>query len=64
LIVGSPDGLTGKVWHVSIGGRSATFGWGSFLYAVINFIIIAAVIYFVFRWLHLDKLDKKKDKDE
>ena len=61
LIVGSPDGLTGKLWHLNVAGRSATFGWGSFVYSVINFIIIAAVIYFTFRWLHLDKLDKKQD---
>lgn len=61
LIVGSPEGLTGKVWFVTIGERSATFTWGAFLYSIINFMIIAAVIYFTFKWLRLDKLDKKKD---
>lgn len=61
LIVGSPQGLTGKTWYVTIGARSATFAWGAFAFAVINFIIIAAVIFFTFRWLHLDKLDKKKN---
>lgn len=61
LIVGSPQGLTGKTWFVTVGSRSATFAWGAFVFAVINFIIIAAVIFFTFRWLHLDKLDKKKD---
>lgn len=60
LIVGSPEGLSGKALHITIASRSATFGWGAFLYAIINFLIIAALIFFTFRWLHLDKLDKKK----
>lgn len=61
LIVGSPQGLSGKTFYVTIWGRHATFGWGAFLFSVINFVIIAAVIYYTFKWLHLDKLDKKKD---
>lgn len=61
LIVGSPQGLTGKTFYMSVAGRTATFGWGSFVYALINFIIIAFVIYYTFKWLHLDRLDKKKD---
>ncbi len=40
--------------------RSAKFMWGDFLSTLINFIIVAAVVYFVFKALKLDKLDKKK----
>ena len=57
LLIGSVDGL-----------REATFSflgtdilWGSFVVALINFLIIAAVVYYGFKGLGLDKLDKKKD---
>ena len=61
LIVGSTGGLTNKKFVVTVGDSTAVFTWGAFVYSVINFIIIAAIIYFVFKWLRLDKLDKKKD---
>lgn len=32
--------------------------WGSFLSAIIDLIVIAAVVYFGVKWLRLDKLDK------
>lgn len=60
LIVGTSQGLTSKTFSISIADRTANFGWGAFVYAVINFVIIAAIIYFTFKWLRLDKLDKKK----
>jgi len=34
---------------------------GSFLSVLIDFLIIAAVVYFVFKGLRLDKLDAKKN---
>lgn len=34
---------------------------GAFIAALINFIVIAAVVYWGFRGLRLDKLDKKKE---
>lgn len=61
LFVGGSQGLSGKVLYVQVGSRSASFGWGAFAYALIDFMIIAMVIYFTFKWLRLDKLDKKKD---
>ncbi len=39
---------------------SATLKWGAFISTIIDFLIIAAVIYFVIKGLKLDKLDKKK----
>ena len=62
LIIGGSQVLSQKTLYIQVGSRSATFDWGAFLYSVINFIFIAATIYFVFRWLRLDKLDKKKEK--
>lgn len=35
-------------------------GLGRFISSLIDFIVLAAVVYFVFRGLRLEKLDKKK----
>ncbi|PIT91172.1 large conductance mechanosensitive channel protein MscL [Candidatus Kaiserbacteria bacterium CG10_big_fil_rev_8_21_14_0_10_49_17] len=34
--------------------------YGSFIAAIVDFIVIAAVVYFIFRGLGIDTLDKKK----
>jgi len=39
----------------------AQLKYGSFISSLIDFIIIAAVVYFGVKWLGLDKLDKKKE---
>lgn len=52
LIIGSTDGL--KAWQFG------PFMLGSFLVASIDFLVMAAVVYFVFKGLRLDRLDKKK----
>ena len=36
--------------------------WGDFLNVVINFVVIALVVYFGVKLLKLDKLDKKKEE--
>jgi len=59
LLIGSGDNLSSAKFSLTLGDNTADFGWGAFVYALINFIIIAAIIYFTFKWLHLDKLDKK-----
>lgn len=61
LVVGSGGGLSSKVFNLSLNGKNAVFGWGAFVYTLIDFLIIAAVVYFTVKWLKLDKLDKKKD---
>lgn len=40
---------------------SATLKYGAFISTVVDFIIVAAVIYFGIKALGLDKLDKKKE---
>lgn len=59
LIIGSGEGLTVKKFAITLGNTTAVFKWGAFVYALINFLLIAVLIYLVYRWLHLDKLDKK-----
>lgn len=45
--------------HVSIHG--AVIRYGNFIAIVLDFIIVAAVVYFGFKALGLDRLDKKKE---
>ena len=40
---------------------SATLKYGAFISTLINFIIVAAVVYFGVKWIGLEKLDKKKE---
>lgn len=39
----------------------ASVNWGSFVNNLINFLIIALIVYFGFKILKLDRLTKKKD---
>lgn len=41
---------------------SAEVRWGAFVMSLIDFLVIAAVIYFFVKGLKLDKLDEKKKK--
>lgn len=54
--------LTEKSWCLkSIAGKCTNpISYGAFLNALINFLIIAAVVYLVIKTLKLDKLDKSK----
>lgn len=40
---------------------NATIKWGAFASTIIDFVIVAAVVYFGFKALGLDRLDKKKE---
>lgn len=53
--------LAQKIAIVHLWGKKATFGWGAFVVSLITFIIVAAVVFYVFKGLRLDKLDKKKE---
>ncbi len=61
IFIGSGDELNVKQFTLTINGKTANFAWGSFLFIFINFVITAALIYLAYRWLRLDKLEKKKD---
>ncbi len=37
-----------------------TFGWGHFVYSIINLILIAFLVYLVVTYLHAQNLDEKK----
>lgn len=60
LLLGGDKALSKKTIYIQVNTHGATFEWGAFVYAMINFLLVAAVIYYTFKWLRLDKLDKKK----
>ena len=62
LLLPGEGNLRQKVFTVSINGKSEPFGWGAFLSSLMTFVIVAAVVYYVFKGLGLDKLDKKKEE--
>jgi large conductance mechanosensitive channel len=57
LLLGSVSGLK----SASVPVLGATVTWGNFLTVFINFIVLSAVVYILFKVLGLDRLDKKKD---
>jgi len=64
LLLGSANGLKGLSWAVGTtsDGVPAMLNYGVFLNDLINFLVIALVVYVIVRLLKLDKFDKKKDK--
>lgn len=62
LLLGSADGIKGLSWTIGENGAGdpAIVHYGVFLNDLINFLIIALVVYLVFNMLGLTKFDKKK----
>jgi large conductance mechanosensitive channel len=58
VLLGSAEGL--KTASIKIGSTEILYG--DFIGVIIDFIIIAAVVYFGVKLIRLDKLDKKKEK--
>lgn len=57
-IIGSAEGL--REASIKVGEHQIL--WGDFTVVMIDFIVIAFVVYFGFRILGLEKLDKKKEE--
>ncbi|MEN9557802.1 MAG: hypothetical protein RL141_171 [Candidatus Parcubacteria bacterium] len=58
IALGSTQGLKAASW--TVGG--STILYGNFLTVLIDFVVIALVVYVGVRILGLDRLDKKKEK--
>jgi len=56
ILLGSTGELANSYFEIA----SVKIMWGSFLGSFIDFLVIAMVVYFGFKGLKLDKLDKKK----
>lgn len=63
LLLGSADGLKGLALTIgsTTNGQPVVLSYGIFLNDLVNFIIIALVIYLVVHLLRVDKFDMKKD---
>ncbi len=59
LAIGMSNLSTLTEAYIQIG--SAKIMWGSFINDLINFLVMAFIVYFGVKILKLDKLDKKKD---
>jgi large-conductance mechanosensitive channel len=62
FIIGILLGKAGDITKLTLDIHGVVFKWGDFLSNLINLIIIALVIYFIFHALRLDRLDVKKDE--
>jgi large conductance mechanosensitive channel len=60
LLLPGSGSLDERTFSVTMGGQTEVFSWGAFVDQLISFLIIAAIIYFIFKGLKLDKLDKPK----
>jgi large conductance mechanosensitive channel len=56
LLLGEADGLKEASFHIG----SAEIFYGDFLSVLIDFMVIALVVYFGVKLLKIDRLDKKK----
>ncbi len=61
LLLPGEGTLKQKVFTLTLNGKSESFGWGAFISGLLTFFIVAAIVYYVFKGLGLDKLDKKKE---
>lgn len=62
FILGSAEGLKGLTLNLgpTASGKDAILHYGVFLNDIINFVVIALIVYLVVHILGFDKLDKKK----
>lgn len=64
LVLPGKGALDQKTFIMHLDQKTAVFTWGSFVATLLSFLTTAAVVYFVFKSLKLDRLTKKKDDDK
>lgn len=62
LLLPGKGTLADKTFTLQIGNKTGTFGWGTFVMTMISFLFVAAIVYYVFKGLKLDKLMKQDKK--
>ena len=60
LVFGQALSMRATTLHLH--GRAASFSWGAFAYALLDFLFVLGAIYAIVKLLKLDKLDKPKPK--
>ena len=58
------EALSKRTFALRFHHHLAHFGWGSFVYGLLDFLFVLATIYAIVKLLNLDKLDKPKDTKE
>jgi large conductance mechanosensitive channel protein len=58
ILPGQGD-LSKKTFTLTLHGEPAVFAYGAFIAVLISFLSVAAIIYFGYKLLNLDRLDKK-----
>ena len=59
-VIGKIVGAAGPLASKSVTLSGMVFKWGDFVAVLVDFVAVAAVIYFVVHGLKLDKLDRSK----
>ncbi len=52
--------LSDRTFTLHFHGRTADFGWGSFVYGLLDFLFVLGTLYLLIKILKLDKLDTPK----
>jgi len=60
-LLGVALGAAGNLSEASLSIGTAEIMWGSFISVIIDFLVIALVVYYGVKQLGLDKLDAKKE---
>ena len=63
LILPGQGDLSQKKFTLTVSemDKTAVFSWGQFVYVLISFIAVCAIIYYIVKGFKLDKVDEKKD---
>ncbi len=61
IIIGA-NSLSNKTFIVHHGAHDTVFAWGAFVYSLLNFVAVLAVVYVFIKLFSLERLDKKKDE--
>lgn len=61
LFLPGQKSLAERFFTVGFHGRQANIGWGAIVYNLFSFLMVALVVYIIYRLFHLDKLAKKKN---
>jgi large conductance mechanosensitive channel protein len=56
--------LTSRDFSLTFHQRHVDFPWGTFIYALLNFLFVVIAIYAIVKVLKLDKLDKPQEKEK
>lgn len=61
LVLPNQKSLVSQVWNLHVrSGASIAIAWGNIAYSLFEFVVVAFIVYAIFKLLKLDRLAKKK----